>query len=117
MLKRARQFHTALDIPAKPPEPLDIFLVAGDTEKTIDEVSVDRETGKVRVKTFAPGDGTVTRYSALMDERTGADWQPVLDSPIDWAGVNFIAADHIGLTSDRAFTNNMLFLLLEDDRG
>ena len=116
MLKRAEQFHKALDVPAAPPEPLDIFLVAGDTENTIDKISVNRETGKVKVETRVPGDGTVARYSALMDERVGAEWQPVLNSPIDWAGVNFIPANHIGLTSNRAFTNNMLFLLLEDNR-
>ena len=115
-LKQAERFHAALDIPADPPEGLDIFLVAGDTEKTLDLVGVDYETGKVNIRDKAPGDGTVTRSSALMDERIGAEWQPTLDSPIEWAGVNFIPADHIGLTSDRSFTNNMLFLLLEDER-
>ena len=115
-LKQAERFHAALDVPASPPEGVDIFLVAGDTEKTLDLVGVDTETGKVNIRERVPGDGTVTRASALMDERIGAQWQPTLDSPIKWAGVNFIPADHIGLTSDRSFTNNMLYLLLEDDR-
>lgn len=116
-LDRARRFHEALDVPATPPEGLDIFLVAGDAERTPDRIVVNRETGKARFKDYAPGDGTVPRYSALMDERTGNIWQPELVSPIDWAGVQFIPADHIGLTADRSFTNNMLFLLLEDDRS
>jgi len=115
-LRQADRFHAALDVPANPPEGLDIFLVAGDNERTLDIVGVDQETGKVTLRERAPGDGTVTRSSALMDERKGAAWRPTLDSPIDWAGVNFIPADHIGLTSDRSFTNNMLFLLLEDER-
>ena len=115
-LARAEQFHEALDVRAAPPEPLEIFLVAGDTERTVDEIAIDRATGKVKVKSYAPGDGTVARYSTLMDERVGGEWKPVLDSPVEWAGVNFIPANHIGLTSDRSFTNNMLYLLLEDDR-
>lgn len=115
-LGQAERFHASLDIPASPPEGLEIFLVAGDTEQTADRVGVDQETGKVKFFSYSPGDGTVTRYSALMDERVGAEWQPTLISPIDWQGVNFIPADHIGLTSDRAFTNNMLYLLLEDER-
>lgn len=115
-LRQAKRFHAALDRPAVPPEGLDIFLVAGDTEKTADRVSIDTDTGRAHFENFSPGDGTVTRASALMDERIGAEWKPTLESPIDWAGVNFIPADHIGLTSDRSFTNNMLYLLLEDDR-
>lgn len=115
-LGRARQFHEALDVPASAPDTLDIYLVAGDVERTRDRVVVAQETGKAVFKGFTPGDGTVARYSALMDERVGGDWQPGLVSPIKWSGVQFIPADHIGLTSDRSFTNNMLFLLLEDDR-
>lgn len=115
-LRQAKRFHAALDVPATPPDGLDLYLVAGDTEKTLDVVGMDQETGLVNSRERAPGDGTVTRYSALMDERTGGEWQPTLTSPIDWEGVNFIPADHIGLTSDRSFTNNMLFLLLEDER-
>ena len=115
-LKQAKRFHAALDVPASAPDGLDIYLVAGDTDRTADEVTVNRETGKVKFTEFSPGDGTVTRYSALMDERIGAQWQPTLRSPIAWAGVNFIPADHIGLTSDRSFTNNVLYLLLEDAR-
>lgn len=116
-LKRAEAFHAALDIPAQPPEGLDIFLMAGDAEQTPSRVGVNPENGNARFIDTAPGDGTVPRYSALMDERTGGTWQPTLTSPIDWAGVTFIPADHIGLTSDKSFANNVLYLLLEDPRG
>jgi pimeloyl-ACP methyl ester carboxylesterase len=115
-LKRARQFHAAMDVPATLPEDVDLYLFAGDLENTVDRVQIDPDTGKGRVKSRAPGDGTVVRYSTLMDERTGGDWSPYLVSPIDWTDVNFISADHIGLTSDPSFANNVLYLLLEEAR-
>ncbi len=115
-LARARQFHAAIDRPAKLPDGVDLYLFAGDLEQTVDRVQVNPETGKGRVMDRSPGDGTVVRYSALMDERTGGDWSPYLVSPIDWSDVNFIAADHIGLTSDPSFANNVLYLLLEEAR-
>lgn len=116
-LQRARHFHAALDRPADPPPGVEIFLVAGDAARTPSVIEIDRNTGKVRVAEYAPGDEQVTRASALLDERVGADWQPVLVSPIDWTGVTFLAANHIGLTSDPEFTNNVLYLLLEDPRN
>ena len=60
----------------------------------------------------------VSRPSALMDERysTGTKWTPRLVSPIKWTSVNFLFADHLGLTSDPGFTDNVLFLLLESPR-
>ncbi len=115
-LTRARQFHAAIDQPATLPDGVDLYLFAGDLEDTVDRVEINPRTGKGRVKTRAPGDGTVVRYSALMDERTGGDWSPYLVSPIDWTDVNFIPADHIGLTSDPSFANNVLYLLLEEAR-
>ncbi len=116
-LKRARHFHAALDRPASPPPGVELFLVAGDAEPTPSVVEVNRDTGKVRVAQYAPGDEQVTRESALLDERVAGDWQPVLVSPVEWTGVTFLAANHIGLTSDPEFTNNVLYLLLEDPRN
>ncbi|MEM1355784.1 MAG: hypothetical protein AAGH88_12990 [Planctomycetota bacterium] len=112
-LKRAEQFHAALDAPASPPAGTAIHLIAGDAEDTPAVLSVDPQTGRVRVAATAPGDDTVTRASALMDERTGGDYLPRLRSPVDWQTVCFIPATHLGLTSDPAFSNNVLFLLLE----
>ena len=64
----------------------------------------------------APGDGTVLRSSALMDERVGRSWKPQLVSPIHWTQVFFLFQDHLGLTQDPALTDNMPYLLLEDPR-
>ena len=115
-LANAEQFHRALDIPARPPVGTDLHLVAGDAEKTPDLVQISRTTGKSRVEGVIPGDGTVPRYSALMDERITGEWQPRLVSPVHWSSVNFFAADHIGLTSEPGFADNILYLLLEAPR-
>jgi hypothetical protein len=70
------------------------------------------------VTAWQPGDGRVSRPSALMDERysVGVKWTPRLVSPIAWSNVNFLFADHLGLTRDPGFTDNILFLLLESPR-
>ena len=65
----------------------------------------------------APGDGTVLRTSAILDERVGSEWTPGVQTPIDWDRVTFLFRDHLGLTRDPAFTDNLLFLLLEEPRG
>lgn len=116
-LARADQFFRALDAPAQPPAHLRLSLIAGDAHPTPARVAVDRATGKVRISGFAPGDGTVTRGSALMDERVGAPWQPRLRSPIGWTSVAFLHSDHLGLTRDPAFADNVLFTLLESPRA
>lgn len=115
-LARARSFHRALDKPAKLPNGLDLYLVAGDSEDTPQQATVNRETGEVRISERGPGDGTVSRYSALADERIGGNWKPHLVSPIDWSGVTFLPSTHFGLTTDPAFADNVLYELLEAPR-
>ena len=114
-LARAEQTFRALDQPADPPRHLRLVLYAGDVEQTPDVLRVDRQ-GNLRIQSNAPGDGTVTRASALMDERVGRSYKPRLQTPIDWDHVQFIPADHIGLTSDPSFSNNVLYELLERPR-
>ena len=58
----------------------------------------------------------MTRSSALLDERVGRPWRPEIDSPIAWSRVSFVFADHLAMTRDPSFTDNLLFLLLEDRR-
>ena len=113
-LDRARQFQEALDVPATPPEGTELYLVAGDAVDTEWEGQVT-EAG-FSVTEWLPGDGTVTRVSALMDERMGSTWQPHLVGPIPWTNVMFLFTDHLGMTRDPAFTDNLLYLLLEQPR-
>jgi len=115
-LARARQFHAALDRPARPPEGTELHLVVGDAVATPSRLAVDTETGAVRLTEPRPGDGTVLRSSALGDERVGGVWTPRLVSPIDWAHVLFLFEDHLGLTQAPAFIDNLLYLLLEEPR-
>lgn len=115
-LARAKQTFEALDVPAdNKPEHLRMVLYAGDVDETADVISVSRD-GKLKIKSYAPGDGTVTRASTLMDERVGGQYKPRVQSPIRWDSVQFIPADHIGLTSDPSFSNNVLYELLERPR-
>ena len=48
-----------------------------------------------------------------MDERLGGDWAPVLVSPIQWRQVVFLFTEHLEMTKDPTFTDNILFLLLD----
>ena len=113
-LKRAEQFHRAIDISAEPPPGLRMCLIAGDAVPTDSVLTVKNGTGEIKVSEKSPGDGTVTRASALMDERVGeSEWTPNLVTPIAWSNVMFLFTDHLGITKDPAFTDNVLFLLLE----
>jgi hypothetical protein len=115
-LIRARRFTEALDRPAEPPPTLRLHLVAGDAIPTKSRIEVDRESGALMVVARAPGDGKVLRSSALMDERLAGEWTSRLRSPIGWHEVLLLFRDHLALTKDPTFTNNLLFWLLEAPR-
>jgi pimeloyl-ACP methyl ester carboxylesterase len=115
-LARADQLFRALDVPSAPPAGLEITLIAGDVEPTPSVLAVDTTTGDVHISEFAPGDDTVTRQSALMDERQGQAWTPRLQSPVAWRSVHFLPATHLGLTAHPGFADNVLYLLLEEPR-
>lgn len=113
-LDRARRFNAALDVPSSPPEGLSLTLIAGDAEPTLARMTVDRSTGTLSPLDTAPGDERVLRSSALMDERVAPGrWEPTLQSPIDWDEVTFLFGDHVGMTGEAAFTDNLLYTLLE----
>jgi hypothetical protein len=112
-LKRGKQFQEAIDQPANPPENLKLYLLAGDAIPTGSGITVDSSKEHYKITNYEPGDGTVTRSSALMDERTGGTWTPYLKSPIKWSNVMFLFSDHLGLTKDPAFSDNVLYILLE----
>lgn len=117
-LARARQFQAALDQPAAPPPGTTLALIAGDSQPTDAVAAIDLESGAVEVTATAPGDGTVLRSSALMDERLGAEtWRPTLETPITWHTVTFLFNDHLGLTRDATFTDNVLYQLMEERRS
>lgn len=113
-LRRAEQLHRALDrVDAKTPEGLTLRLIAGDADQTPDVLAVDERTGRLTISKSSAGDGTVTRASALCDERTGGEWGPLLRSPVRFDSVQFLPEDHVGLTASPVFTDNLLHVLLE----
>jgi pimeloyl-ACP methyl ester carboxylesterase len=112
-LHRADSFLRALDVPASPPEDLTLYLFAGDALPTPAVASVNMEDGSVRTIENKPGDETVLRSSALMDERVDGMWVPTLVSPVTWNQVLFLFSEHLEMTRTPAFTDNLLFILLE----
>ncbi len=114
-LRRAASFQAAMDRPASPPIGTEIFLVAGDAVSTASVMRAE-DDGPVEAIDHAPGDGTVTRASAVLDERPAPGepgWTTRLRSPLTFAGVTFLHTNHLGLTRDPAFSDNVLWLLLE----
>jgi pimeloyl-ACP methyl ester carboxylesterase len=110
-LNRARRFTEALDRPSATPQGLSLMLVAGDAMQTPESLIVAGHG--VVVASTDPGDGVVLRSSALMDERESRATAGKLESPISWTHVMFLFDDHLGLTKNAAFSDNVLYWLLE----
>ncbi|MCA9242490.1 MAG: hypothetical protein KDA32_00940 [Phycisphaerales bacterium] len=113
-LTRARRFFAALDSPATPPAGVRLSLYVGDAVDTPAQLEWSRKNRELRISETTPGDGTVTRQSALMDERRGGQWDPRVRTPIDWYRTTFLFEDHLGLTRAQAFSDNVLYSLLEE---
>ena len=111
-LRRAKHFAEAMDRPARPPSGIHMFLVAGDA-KTTNKTAQLYAQGKLRIVEKGAGDGSVLRSSALLDERLGSEVHQRLKSPISWNQVLFLFSDHLGMTEDPAFSDNILYFLLE----
>ncbi|MEM8782685.1 MAG: hypothetical protein AAGE65_07475 [Planctomycetota bacterium] len=118
-LERARAFHHALDVPARRPDGLELYLFAGDAQPTAAKAEAHLEWRNYSVIEAGAGDGTVLRGSAVLDERMGQSsdlWSPRVRTPIDWTHVTFLHSDHLGLTKSTTFSDNVLYLLLEKPR-
>ena len=113
-LARAKRFHQLLNVPAVPPAGTTLHLFAGDAIPTVETLNSNLENRTLTPRTNAPGDRTVTRKSTLADQRSSNNWQPSIQSPIQYHDVRFLFDDHFGLTRDAEFTDNALYLLLED---
>ena len=117
-LARAKAFHQALDQQATVPDGLRISLFLGDGQSTVTHVDVSDNGGLSETAT-TEGDGTVPRYSVIFDNREGQDsgdqWTPYVPAPVAWHDINILFAEHLGLTSDSTFSNNLLFYLLDEE--
>ena len=115
-LARAKQLTEALDVPAQVPATTRLLLVAGDSMPTMATAQI-QQNGRLNIVEHASGDGVVLRQSALMDEREEKKLGNRLTSPIAWNQVLFIFSDHLGMTEDPAFVDNILYFLLESPRS
>ena len=104
-----------MDRPARLPEGLQYYLVAGDSEDTEKTAQINSDSTLTIVEK-GPGDGTVLRSSALLDERLADNRNFRLVSPIAWTDVMFLFSSHRNITNDPAFTDNLLYILLEKPR-
>ena len=112
VLGQTRQFTKAMDVPAKSPENVHLFLVAGDAVSTKKTARIN-PNGSIEIVAFGHGDGVVLRSSAMLDERQDLTAFDRLISPINWSQMLFLFSDHLGLTKDHVFIDNILYFLLE----
>lgn len=118
-LQRAKRLHRALDQVPRAACPTEIDLFAADTHPTLARVMLRRDGGRLRPDFTAGdillerGDQAVPRYSALADERQDRLFRVGALSAVPWTSVTFLDDDHIGLTRNALFTNNLLFTLLQ----
>ncbi len=116
--ERTRRFQRAMDRPPGAPPPSDLVLLAADAESTPARAMLVREAGRDRLEfdlptLQAPGDGTITRASALADGRVVSGLGGWVESPIPWHQAIFLTASHRSLLANPTFQNNLLHILLE----
>ncbi|MEL6478527.1 MAG: hypothetical protein AAFR17_14455 [Pseudomonadota bacterium] len=116
MLARAERFHLAMDRWAPKPDDLEMFLVVGGGFETAAEAQVDRDTGSFGLSSVEEGDGVVLRASVLLDERQGGDYVSGLQTPLRFDTTLFLPDEHVELTKNPVFGDNLLFWLLEQPR-
>jgi len=115
-LQSAKRFHQALDRRSAKPKDLYIQLFIGDSQKTNTTATWNPKTGVYKTGGQDSGDTVVTRYSSLAN----LSWHSQKPtkrtlSAIPYDSAVFISDDHLGITKDKEFINNMLFTLLQKD--
>jgi len=117
LLRRAKAFAAAMDREARIPPGTELMLIAGDAIPTPARMSVREGDGRMTVVATGPGDGVVLRDSVLLDARQGQDPRgPGVRSPMDFRRTLFLPREHLEITRDAVFRDNLLFWLLEEPR-
>ena len=119
LLTRARAFAAAMDRPVTTPPGTELMVVAGDALPTAMRYTADPADGAIARIATGPGDGLVLRDSSLLDARQGQEpglRRPFVDSPMDAKRALFLPREHLEITRDPTFRNNILFWLLEEPR-
>jgi hypothetical protein len=117
LLRRARAFSAAMDRGVTQPSGTELMIIAGDAMPTTERMSVEPDSGRIAPLVTAAGDSLVLRDSALLDFRQGQDARnPGVISPMDIQRVLFLPREHLEITRDPTFRNNILYWLLEEPR-
>jgi hypothetical protein len=99
-----------------------MILFAADVQPTLARVAVIPK-GDRRILRFenvagmslkSPGDGSVTRASAVADERLLGDDPGFVSSPVPWNRQIFLTDMHMTFLGNPTFQNNLLHILLEE---
>ena len=114
-LRRAEQFHRAIDRPVRAPS-TDLFLVVGTGLDTPAGVVIDPDDGLLEPLIQEEGDSVVLRASALSDERQGGNNPDGSIRPIRYRTVLLLPGDHVELTQNPVFADNMLYWLNDQPR-
>lgn len=115
VLARARQFHRAIDRPGTP-RATDLFLVVGTGLDTPAAAIVDAAKGTIDPAVQEEGDGVVLRASALSDERQGGFKAKGPRRPIRYRTVLLLPGEHVEITHNPVFADNLLYWLLDAPR-
>ncbi len=117
LLRRGRAFSAALEREVVQPRGTELMVVVGDSMPTAERMTADPSDGRIAPLAMGPGDGTVLRDSALLDFRQGRMPRPPgVMSPMDIRRALFLPREHLELTRDATFRNNILYWLLEEPR-
>ncbi len=116
LMERARRFQAAMDRWAPTPPGFEMFLVVGGGFATPAAAAVDPGTGEFRITDREEGDGVVLRASVLLDERQGTETSAGLITPLRFDQTLFLPDEHVELTKNPVFGDNLLFWLLEQPR-
>lgn len=111
-LSAAERFHEALRRPSRPPAHLRRVLFAGDAIMT-PSVREIRADGTLHVRARAPGDGEVTRASALGDAAVAKDPAAPAEYWLGFDKVVFLPYEHLEMVGQPLFVDNLLYELLE----
>ncbi|MGF1660442.1 MAG: hypothetical protein ACFCUS_13525 [Rubrimonas sp.] len=115
LLRRAAQVHAALDRPT-PPVGADLFLVVGTGLDTPATLVIGRD-GRTVAMTREDGDGAVLRASALHDEAQGGHASGAARPRTEYRTVLLLPGEHVRLTRNAVFADNLIYWLLGAPRG
>lgn len=139
VLKRAKDFHDALDFPSKVDPRVTLLAIGGDCEETLEAPIIHRDSKSDRWETlirpkeyrtasgrrvtkreateamYAPGDGRVTRSSLLGENLPGPRHAGrIFDSPLGLTYAVFGCDLHGSLQKNKVLADNALTVLVNE---